>query len=280
MLPSPRLLLTIDYESWFAPSRRYDFLPPEKRFALDDNFSNQVIDPILEIFADKKVSFYLVGEMIDWYPDLPKKIFEAGHEVGFHCQIHRRLIDEVEIEKDLKASVAWRKKYNVKGYRAPMINTIEGMYPLLEKYNFTYSSSIYAPSGNIVQKGNIQEIPVSTLSLIAKPKKLSAPRNMNLSLILRGEFPYGSSMMSGLFTKTVFNIIEKELKAGLSPVIFLHPYEIISPENFTKKFAVDMLHHPLLYPFTLNKSAFLKDLLKNFPTSTVKDYLTSRDTAK
>lgn len=273
MPPSPRLLLTIDYESWFAPSRRYDFLPAQKRFELDDNFCNQVIDPILEIFADKKVSFYLVGELIDWYPDLPQKILSAGHEVGLHCQIHRRLTDINEIEKDFKASAEWRKKYNVQGYRAPMINTVEGVYPLLEKYNFTYSSSVYAPSGNVIQKGKISEVPVSTFPLLSKPKKISAPRNMNLSLVIRGEFPYGSSMMSGLFPKTVFNIIEKELKAGLSPVIFLHPYEIISPQNFTKKFAVDMLYHPLLYPFTLNKSAFLKDLLKNFPTSTMKDYL-------
>ncbi|MBL8100853.1 MAG: hypothetical protein JNK81_16845 [Anaerolineales bacterium] len=273
MNPSPRLLLTIDYESWFSPSRRYDLLPPEKRFALDDNFCNQVIDPILEIFDGKKVSFYLVGELIDWYPDLPQKIANAGHEIGLHCQIHRPLTSEVEIEKDFKASAEWRKKYNVQGYRAPMINTIEAVYPLLEKYNFTYSSSIYAPSGNVLQKGKIQEVPVSTLPLLSKPKHFHAPRKMDIPLVIRGEFPYGSSMMSGLFRKIVFNIIEKELKAGMSPVIFLHPYEIISPENFIKKFAVDMLHNPLLYPFTLNKSAFLKDLLKNFPTSTMKDYL-------
>lgn len=273
MNPSPRLLLTIDYESWFAPSRRYDFLAPQERFQLDDNFSNQVVDGILELFGQAKASFYIVGEMIDWYPDLPKKIFDAGHEVGFHCQIHRRLITEAEIEKDLKASVEWRKKYNVQGYRAPMINTIEGVYPLLEKYNFTYSSSVYAPSGTVLQKGNIHEIPVSTLPLLTKPKDIRAPRNMNLSLVLRGEFPYGSSMMSGLFTKTVFKIIEKELKAGLSPVIFLHPYELISPSNWPQRFAVDMLHNPLLYPFTFNKSAFFKDLLKNFPTSTMQDYL-------
>jgi hypothetical protein len=273
---TPRLLLTIDYESWFAPSRRYDFLAPEERLKLDANFCNQVADPILEVFDGKKVSFYLVGELIDWYPTLPQKIKAAGHEVGFHCQIHRRLTDPAEIEKDFIASAEWRKKYNVMGYRAPMINTIEAVYPLLEKYNFTYSSSLYAPSGTFLQKEKIYEIPVSTLPLFSKPKKFSAPRNMNLSLVFGGEFPYGSSMMSGLFTKTVFKIIEKELKAGLSPVIFLHPYEIFSPENFTKKFAVDMLHHPLLYPFTLNKFAFLKELLKNFPTSSMQEYLTAK----
>jgi hypothetical protein len=74
MTPSPRLLLTIDYESWFAPSRRYDFLPPETRYQLDEETSRRAIDPILDIFGASKVTFYLVGEMVGWYPELPEKI--------------------------------------------------------------------------------------------------------------------------------------------------------------------------------------------------------------
>ena len=115
MSPSPRLLLTIDYESWFAPSRRYDFLPPETRYQLDAETSRHAIDPILEIFGDSKVTFYLVGEMVGWYPELPEKISNAGHEVGFHCHIHRKLDDAKEIEKDLIASADWLQKYNA-GY--------------------------------------------------------------------------------------------------------------------------------------------------------------------
>lgn len=273
MKPSPRLLLTIDYESWFAPSRRYDFLSPEERRALDDNFTREVIDPILEILKNVKVSFYLVGELVEWHPELPQKIFKAGHEVGFHCQIHRPLTTISDIQHDLQTSTTWRKKYNVHGFRAPMINTIEGVYSLLEQNEFTYSSSVYAPAGTILRKGNIWELPVSTLPLFGKPSSFHAPRRMDLPLLLGGEFPYGSSMMSGLFTKTVLKIIEKELKAGLSPVIFLHPYEIVSPARWPMRFARDMLSNPLLYPFTLNKSSFLNDLLKSFPISSMEDYI-------
>lgn len=273
MTPSPRLLLTIDYESWFAPSRRYDFLPPETRYELDEEFSRQAIDPILEIFGDSKVTFYLVGEMVGWYPELPKKISNAGHEVGFHCHIHRRLNDVKEIEKDLIASAGWIKKYNVSGYRAPMINTVEEVYPLLAQHNFLYSSSQYAPTGVTVKKGVVWEIPVSTLPLLKMPNEFHAPRNMNLKLVSRGEFPYGSSFTSGLFRNAVYNIIEREFKAGRSPVIFLHPYEIVTPGNYPQRFIKDLLHHPLLFPFTFNKSKFLKDLLKNFPTSTMQDYI-------
>ncbi len=273
MTPSPRLLLTIDYESWLAPSRRYDFLAPEKRLALDDGFARDAIDPILEKFGDAKASFYLVGELVEWYPELPQKIFDAGHEVGFHCQVHRPLNVVADVEHDLSHSIEWRKKYKVHGFRAPMINTVEGVYPLLEKNGFTYSSSLYAPTGTILQKGKIWEIPASTLPLLGKPSTFHAPRRMDLPLVLGGEFPYGSSFMSGLFTKTVFKIIEKEFKAGLSPVLFLHPYEIVSPTRWPARFARDLLANPLLYPFTLNKSSFLNDLLRNFPITTVEAYV-------
>ncbi len=211
--------------------------------------------------------------MVGWYPELPEKISNAGHEVGFHCHIHRKLDDAKEIEKDLIASANWIKKYNVRGYRAPMINTVEEVYPLLAKYNFIYSSSQYAPAGVTVKKGDVWEIPVSTLPLLKMPTEFNAPRYMNLKLVSGGEFPYGSSFMSGLFRKTVYNIIEREFKAGRSPVIFLHPYEIVTPKGYPQNFVVDMLHHPLLFPFTFNKSKFLKDLLKNFPTSTMQDYI-------
>lgn len=273
MTPSPRLLLTIDYESWFAPSRRYDFLPPETRHQLDDGRSRLSIDPILEVFGDSKVTFYLVGEMVGWFPELPEKISSAGHEVGFHCHIHRKLDDAKEIEKDLIASADWIKKYNVRGYRAPMINTVEEVYPLLAKHKFLYSSSQYAPTGITVKKGDVWEIPVSTLPLLNMPTEFNAPRYMNLKLVSGGEFPYGSSFMSGLFRPIVYKIIEREFKAGRSPVIFLHPYEIITPKGYPQNFVVDMIHHPLLFPFTFNKSKFLEDLLKNFPTSTMQDYI-------
>ena len=273
MTPSPRLLLTIDYESWLALSRRYDFLAPEKRRALDDSFARDAIDPILERFGDSKASFYLVGELVDWYPELPQKIKDTGHEVGFHCQVHRPLNVVADVEYDLRHSIEWRKKYKVRGFRAPMINTVEGVYPLLEQNDFTYSSSLYAPTGTILKKGKIWEIPASTIPLLGKPSTFRAPRRMNLPLLLGGEFPYGSSFMSGLFTKTVFKIIEREFKAGLSPVLFLHPYEIISPARWPARFARDLFANPLLYPFTLNKSSFLNDLLRNFPISTIEAYV-------
>ncbi len=274
MIPtSPRLLLTIDYESWFAPSRRYDFLPPEQRLALDEGFARDALDPILERLGDSKISFYLVGELVEWYPDLPKKIRAAGHEVGFHCQVHRPLTTLADIEHDLLTSKKWRAENHVVGFRAPMIRTIEEVYPLLAQHGFTYSSSIYAPAGTLLKKGDLRELPVSTYPFFSQPNHLRAPRNMTLPLLLGGEFPYGSSLMSGLFQPLVYKLIEKEFRAGRSPVIFLHPYEIIPPTRWPRRFFRDILSNPLLAPFTFSKATFLKNLLRDFPTATLDSYV-------
>lgn len=273
MTPSPRLLLTIDYESWYALSRRYDNLTSETRHALDENFARDAINPILEKLKDAKATFYMVGELVEWYPELPQKIFDAGHEVGFHCQVHRPLTTVEDIRRDLEQSAAWRKKFNVRGYRAPMIRTIEDLYPLLEQNDFIYSSSLYAPTGTHIKKKGIWEFPVSTFPFFGHPDTLLASRHMTPALLLGGEFPYASSMMSGLFPRTVFKIIERELKKGLSPIIFLHPYEIIRPERWPGRLAADLATHPLLYPFTLSKSSFMEDLIKSFPISTVLDFV-------
>jgi hypothetical protein len=274
MPPSPRVLLSIDYEPWFALSRRYDQLNDhEERRRLDDGFTRCAIDPILEMLGPARTSFFLVGEIAGWYPEVPQKIVAAGHELGLHCQTHRPLVELHELKKDLLASSAWRSQYKPRGYRAPMVGIHEDAYPLLAENGFAYSSSIYAPAGTLLKKESIWELPVSSLALRGSSKNLSAPRKFSTDLLLGGEVPYGSSFMIGLMPTIILHILERELKAGLSPVIILHPYELVHPKAFTRRLGSELLLHPLLFPFTLNKRKFLTTLLKNFPVSGLASYL-------
>ncbi|MDX9992641.1 MAG: hypothetical protein RBS68_11420 [Anaerolineales bacterium] len=273
-MTSPRVLLSIDYEPWFAITRRYDALSdPQQRRDLDGGFTQQALDPILSLLGDAKASIYLVGEIGEWYPEIPQKIVAAGHELGLHCQIHRPLVDEAELAKDLAASAAWRARYNVRGYRAPMVGIREAAYPLLKTAGFCYSSSIYAPSGHLLNKNGLLELPVSTLSLFKRPVELSAPRSFSPKLLAGGEVPYGSSFMIGLMPTLILKILEREIRAGLSPVIILHPYELVRPSHFHSRMARDLALHPLLFPFTLRKSNFLASLLKHFPVSPLLTYI-------
>lgn len=270
---TPRVLLSIDYEPWFALFRRYDSLTSSiQRRDLDAGFTLRALDPILEQLGTSKTSIYLVGEIAEWYPEIPQRIVSAGHELGMHCHIHRSLKNVDELVQDIHASAPWRKQYNVRGYRAPMIGINEAAYPMLGENGFTYSSSIYAPSGVILQKGNVWEIPVSTMCLHSKNDTYTAPRDFNFKLLFKGEIPYGSSFSIGLMPGQVLKLIERDLKRGLSPSIFLHPYELVKPPEF-ERLTRDSVLNPHLLPFLRDKSGFLKSLLQHFPVSTLGSYL-------
>ncbi|HET9905678.1 MAG TPA: hypothetical protein VFQ23_03535, partial [Anaerolineales bacterium] len=109
---SPRVLLSIDYEPVFALFRHYDQIADVKtRRDLDARFTLEAVDPILEKLKDSKVSIYLVGEIAEWYPEVPQKIVAAGHELGLHCQFHRPLVDVNELADDVRASASWCRQY-------------------------------------------------------------------------------------------------------------------------------------------------------------------------
>lgn len=270
---SPRVLLSIDYEPVFALFRHYDRLTDaEQRRALDQGFTQEAIDPILEQLGTARASMYLVGEIAEWYPEVPRKIVAAGHELGLHCHIHRPLVNVRELAEDLRASADWCKQYGVRGYRAPMVGISEGAYQLLDEFGFMYSSSIYAPAGTLLRKGNVWEIPVSTLPLRGKNGSYTAPRDFSFPLLFSGEFPYGSSFSIGLMGTRLFPIFEQELKRGLSPVLILHPYELVNPGTSTR-LTRDLMRNPLFLPFLRDKSSFLAELLRSFPVSPLGTYL-------
>jgi hypothetical protein len=270
---APRVLLSIDYEPWFALFRHYDSLiDSRQRRDLDEGFTLSALEPLLEKLGDAKASIYLVGEIAGWYPEVPQMIVSAGHELGLHCHIHRPLVNVNELAEDLRASAPWCKQYGVRGYRAPMVGIKEAAYQLLSNAGFLYSSSIYAPAGIILRKGDIWEIPVSTLRLHGKNGTFTAPRDFSLNLLLNGEVPYGSSFSIGLIGKKILKIIEQELKRGFSPVVILHPYELVKPASSTR-LTRDLALNPLFLPFLRDKSDFLSDLLRDFPISPLGTYL-------
>ena len=177
-----------------------------------------------------------------------------------------------ELAEDLRASAIWCKHFSVRGYRAPMVGISESAYKLLGESGFAYSSSIYAPAGTLLRKGDIWEIPVSTLRLRGKNEEYIAPRDFSFQLLFGGEFPYGSSFSIGLIGTRLFRIIEQELKRGLSPVIILHPYELFSP-GVSGRLTRDLMRNPLFLPFLRDKSSFLAELLLSFPVSPLGAYL-------
>ena len=84
------------------------------------------IDQILKILADNqvKITFFMVGDWIDKYPEYVKKINEAGHEIGSHSNTHPHVnnlsyeknIEEIESSNDKIEKLIGRR---TSLYRAP-----------------------------------------------------------------------------------------------------------------------------------------------------------------
>ena len=84
------------------------------------------IDQILEVLKNNntKITFFIVGDWVDKYPEAVKKIHEAGHEIGTHSNTHPHVnnLSYEENIKEIEESCAKIEKITTKKptlYRAP-----------------------------------------------------------------------------------------------------------------------------------------------------------------
>lgn len=89
----------------------YNVETDEKKVAFTMNcaWNADDIDSILETLEKNnvKITFFMVGEWIDKYPEAVKKIYEAGHEIANHGNMHKHMNNlsyEENIEEIEKAN--------------------------------------------------------------------------------------------------------------------------------------------------------------------------------
>ena len=106
----------------------YNVKTEEKKIAFTMNcaWNADDIDSILEILKNNnvKITFFIVGEWIDKYPEAVKKIYEEGHEIANHSDTHKH-VNNLSYEDNVKEiNLANEKIKNITGeenklYRAP-----------------------------------------------------------------------------------------------------------------------------------------------------------------
>ena len=83
----------------------YDVQTEENKVALTMNcaWNAEDIDKILEILEENnvKITFFMVGDWIEKYPEAVKKVYEAGHEIGTHSDTHPH-VNNLSYEENVK----------------------------------------------------------------------------------------------------------------------------------------------------------------------------------
>lgn len=106
----------------------YNVETDEKKVAFTMNcaWNADDIDSILQTLKENntKITFFMVGDWIDKFPDMVKKIYEEGHEIASHSNTHPHVnnltyeqnIEEIEKSNDKIEKITGKR---TKIYRAP-----------------------------------------------------------------------------------------------------------------------------------------------------------------
>jgi polysaccharide deacetylase family protein (PEP-CTERM system associated) len=222
--------LTIDVEDYFQVSAFAPYIPRAEWDARECRVERNV-ERILELLdeAGARATFFTLGWIAERYPQLVRRIVDAGHELASHGFGHHRATDQTEeaffADVDLaKLVLEDLSGVEVRGYRAPSFsinNDNPWAFDCLSRAGYKYSSSIYpvrhdhygmpeAPRFAHFVRPELLEIPISTVRI--------GQRN----------WPAGGG---GFFRLLPYAVTRQMLRRingtdGQAAIFYFHPWEI------------------------------------------------------
>ena len=274
-------LLGIDFEEWFHPELIQKVLKNETR-------SFEVvkgIDKILELLRknDTYATFFMVGEILEKFPDILDKILENGHEIAFHTMYHSRLDSNNSQEKFSKELDIFARLTNnkSKGFRAPTFSLNEKsawVIDILEKYGYLYDSSIVPTKTSMYGNSNASKNPYKITSDSLYENNMSGKITefpLMITKFLGKTIPSGG----GFYLRTLpFNVTKKAIneyeRENIPGVFYIHSWEL-TPE-YMPKIKLSMKDNFITY-HNLNKiPKRMNDLLSNFKFTSFERFIQNK----
>ena len=274
-------LLGIDFEDWYHPQLIKENLPPGGKL---EPKVIQGIDKILDWLRqnDTLATFFVVGELLEYEPELLDKIIENDHEIGFHTMHHNRL-DEDEFKgkfsRELDRFAELTQKRSI-GFRAPTfsLNNISSWaIDTLEQKKYLYDSSIipaktslygnpdaekkpYKISSNSLEKndenGNLIEFPLLTTTFLGK--KIPAA---------------GGFYLRTLPMKVIKNAIKNQEEKQIPSSFYIHSWEL-TPE-FMPRIDLPIKEKFITYHNLEKSMSKMTEIIKKFEFTTFKKYISN-----
>ena len=271
-------ILGIDFEDWFHPELI------QKHISVN-NAEPKVIQGIHKILDllrqnEVKATFFVVGELLEYKPELLDLILENGHEIGFHTMKHDR-IDSLNYKEKFDNEIKRFEKLTngkSKGFRAPSFSLNSNsswIIDILEENQYVYDSSV------VPAKTSLYGIPDAEI----RPYKITSKNFQNNSdngKIL--EFPLlvtrflgkkipaaGGFYLRAIPSRVIENAIKSYEKKEIPGVFYIHSWEL-TPE-FMPKIALPKKDHFITF-HNINKAyERMKILLKKFEFTSFSEYI-------
>lgn len=237
--------LSIDLES-FAHINPHNTDSSAEKKSKDNGYIKRAVKEILEMLkaTENKATFFILGEIYEWHPELIEEIKKSGHEIGYHSHTHRIIKNSRILAEEIKKSEKFIKEYMPKGFRAPQMFLTKDSLNVLKENGFEYDSSTYGkePFNEI-----IAELPITTLFNAKKEH----PQSLSIKNLLK--LPLGSGFFFGILgSRTAIENV----------CMFIHPWQIT---KFPLKHKIKaVLRDPRLIPYLINrKKSFSRMLGRN-----------------
>jgi polysaccharide deacetylase family protein (PEP-CTERM system associated) len=224
-----RNCLTVDVEEWFHVCGTEGPLAFDRWDSLPSRVVNTTRD-VLDLLdaCGVRGTFFVLGWIADRYPALVGEIVDAGHEVGSHGHLHRRVYEltPVSFTSDLeagRAALAAAGVQTVRGYRAPEWSINDRSLWALEalaRAGFTFDSSM-APMRIVGDPDYPQEPHARSTccgEVIEFPPLVDRRFGQNMPMV-----GWGLRMTA---PSRVIRIIEDRNARGIPVTLAVHPWEI------------------------------------------------------
>ncbi len=246
--------LSIDLESWASPNLP-DFikLTSKEKKLLDNGHIKESAIQILKLLKkyNTKLTFFVVGQLYEWYPEVVEMIASDGHEIAYHTHTHDVLSDKNTLVTSMKKSSRFIQRFRPIGFRAPRISVKNEFLTVLKDYGFKYDSSMYGSFSERKKTNSILELPVTSISNI----------------------PIGSGYFIGLLGKKIKWAYDKINKNGAPVISFIHNWQVVKPKKPTFPTQKYILTHPHYFPYLFNCYSTFEYLIKYLKFAPLKDLI-------
>ena len=271
-------ILGIDFEDWFHPELI------QKYISKDNNQPKVVegINKIIELLRkkDTKATFFVVGELLEFKPELLDLILDNEHEIGFHTMHHDRL-DSPGFKEKFEEEI---KKFdeltngNSKGFLAPSfsLNTSSSwLIDVLEENDYVYDSSIVPAKTSLYGIPNAEKKPYKISSKFLEGnsndgKIIEFP--MMVTKFLGKKMPAaGGFYLRTLPSRIIENTIKSYAEENMPGVFYIHSWEL-TPE-FMPKMKLSRKDHFVTFHNIDKAYSKMEDLLEKFQFTSFEKFI-------
>lgn len=180
-----------------------------------------------------RATFFALGKVCERFPEILSAIASAGHEIASHGYGHKLVYHQspgefaADIERSIRVILEQTGQRPL-GYRAPAFSiTARSRWagPILAKYGFRYSSSIFPISGQRYGIADAERFahPWSNCDLLEVPPSTMRIAGRNWPVLGGG---YTRLLPAFLLRRVIAHLNQQ----GHPAVIYLHPYELAAGE--------------------------------------------------